>query len=860
VNARRPQARPPSGASDVAGGAPGPQTAWWLQAHVPHAAGLTTAQALKQLLVDGPNQLAAAPHRGLPARLRKRLRNPLVLILLAASAVSAATGDLVNFAVIAALVLLSVALDLFQEHRADRAAEALKQSVALSATVLRDGRPTEVGVETVVVGDLVQLSAGERVPADGVVVDANDFFVNQALLTGEPYPVEKRPGVPSDEACAAEQAGNAVFMGSSVVSGSATVRVCATGSRALLGGIAAGVQAEPPPTAFEMGIARFGALVMNVTVGLVLFALLANLALGHPTLDAFMFAVALAVGLTPELLPMVVSITLSRGAVRMARHRMIVKRLASIHDLGAMDVLCTDKTGTLTEARMHLDRCIGADGEPNARVLELARLNSAFESGWKNPLDEALMAGAGPQEGWSKVDEVPFDFERRRVSVLLERAGERWLVVKGAPADVLSLCKRYEMDGGRYAVQLDEQGLAQVRGHGHALERQGLRVVAVAWRIVAPDHDHADVRDETDLTFVGFAAFMDPPKPGAGLAISDIAKRGVSVKIVTGDSDLVTQHLCSVLQLPVEGVLTGSEIAAMDDTALQARVDRTTLFCRANPEHKLRVVRALKARGHVVGYMGDGINDAPALRAADIGLTVDSAVDVAREVADIIMLEPGLGALLVGVQEGRRTFGNVMKYIMMGTSSNFGNMLSMAGASLFLPFLPMLPAQILLNNVLYDLSQAIIPLDRVDAQDMERPRQLDIGLIRRAMLQFGAVSSVFDALTFWVLLSVLDAGPQEFRTGWFLESLVSQVLVVFVVRTRGWPWESRPSAAVVAGALIVVATALVLPWTALGRLFDFVPLPALYFAWMVGLLTGYLLLAEWTQRMLQRHGVATRLH
>ncbi|OOG55424.1 magnesium-translocating P-type ATPase [Polaromonas sp. C04] len=826
----------------------GPAQPWWLEAAPTRNAGLSQAEAQQALARFGPNSFEARKRQALLLQFLARFRNPLVLILLAASAVSALTGDLTNFTIILLIVLLSVALDFVQEHRANLAAQKLRESVALRASVLRDTHTQEVPVDELVPGDLVLLSAGDRVPADGRLLEARDFFVNQGLLTGESYPVEKRPGLLEPGATELQQALNAAFMGSTVVSGSARMQVMATGGATALGEVAHSIQAEPPPTAFEIGMHRFGMLLMRITLLLVLFVMLVNLVLHRPLLDSFLFAIALAVGLTPELLPMVVSVTLSRGAMRMAKRRVIVKRLASIQNLGAMDVLCTDKTGTLTEAKISLARCMDVDGRDTPRVLMLAYLNSVFESGLRSPLDEAILARPVDISAWQKIDEVPFDFERRRVSVLVDRGDARWLVVKGAPEDVLALCSRREQDEGRSMVPLDTAAREGLRERCHGLEREGLRVLGVAWREVPADHLHADVRDESDLVFAGFAAFIDPPKVGASAALAALAKSGVAVKIVSGDSELVTQHLCTLLKLPVKGVLTGQEIAHMDEAALRARVGHTTLFCRVNPAQKNRIVLALKARGYVVGYLGDGINDAPPLRSADVGLTVDSAVDVAREVADMVMLDHDLAVLHEGVLEGRRTFGNVMKYIMMGTSSNFGNMLSMAGASVFLPFLPMLPTQILLNNVLYDLSEAAIPLDRVDASDLRRPRTLDMGFIQRYMWLFGLISSAFDALTFWILLRVLHADEALFHTGWFIESLVTQVLVIFVIRTRGRPWASRPSAVLTAASLAVVALALLLPFTPLGPLFHFEPPPAIFFAWLAGMVLAYLVLVEGAKR------------
>lgn len=819
----------------------------------PEGGGLSSDAARQALALHGPNRLEVREGASPTARLLTRLRNPLLLVLLAASIASAATGDLANMLIIMAMVLGSVALDFVQEHRAVNAVAKLRESVALRATVLRDGQPREIPVTAVVPGDVVLLAAGERVPADGRVLEARDFFVNQGLLTGESYPVEKRPGGPAAGSTDLQEATGAVFLGSTVVTGSARMLVTATGCATALGDVAHSLRAEPPPTAFEVGMHRFGLLLTRLTLALVLFVLLVNLLLHRPLLDSFMFAISLAVGMTPELLPMVVTVTLSRGAIRLARQRVIVRHLPAIQNLGAMDVLCTDKTGTLTEAKVELAGCVDADGRESGRVLMLAHLNAAFESGLKSPLDDALLARGTDVGAWRKVDEVPFDFERRRVSVLLDRGDVRWLVVKGAPDDVLALCGRVERQDGRACAPVDAAQRQALRARCRDLERQGLRVLGVAWREVPADHLHADVRDESDLVFAGFASFIDPPKEGAGEALAALARSGVALKIVSGDSELVTQHLCQLLGIRITGVLTGREIAAMDEAALRASVRRANLFCRVNPAQKNRIILALKAHGLVVGYLGDGVNDAPPLRSADIGLTVDGAADVAREVADMVMLDHDLRVIHAGVLEGRRTFGNVMKYIMMGTSSNFGNMLSMAAASLFLPFLPLLPTQILLNNILYDISQSAIPLDRVDRQDLRRPGAWDMGFIQRYMWAFGLTSSVFDGLTFWVLLKVLDADAALFRSGWFVESLMTQVLVIFVIRTRQRPWASRPGAALAAATLAVTGVALALPWTPAGRFVQLVPLPASLLAWLAAMVIGYLATAEMAKRFFYRH-------
>ena len=829
---------------------------WWLeplpaatadQARV--AAGLSQVEARARLARFGPNLFRERREKSLLRQYLSRFKNPLVLILLVASAVSAFTGEVTNFLIITGMVLLSVTLDFVQEYRANAAAEKLRQSVSVRTTVLRDGRSLDVAVTAVVPGDVALLAAGDLIPADGVVLDARDFFVKQALLTGEPYPVEKRPGTPPSSATELVEATNAVFMGTSVISGSARVLVVKTGTLTAIGEIADSVSRPSEPTSFEIGTRRFGMLIMRLTVLMVLFVLLVNTLSHKPWLESFLFAVALAVGLTPELLPMVISVTLARGALRMARQKMIVKRQTAIQDLGSMDVLCTDKTGTLTEAKIRMERHVDAQGRDSARVLELAYLNSFFESGLKSPLDEAILEHQDIQtDAWNKIDEVPFDFERRRVSVLLDRGATRALVVKGAPDDILRLCTHYEADGPEQQRPMDDAARAALQAQYQALEQDGLRVLGIAWRQVALDHPHAVVNDETELVLAGFAAFLDPPKESAASALAALAEAGVAIKIVTGDSDLVTRHVCAQLGIPVSGLLTGKDIALMDDHALQARVEAVNLFCRVNPGQKERVIRALRARGHVVGYMGDGINDAPSLHAADVGLSVDSAVDVAKEAADMILLEHDLHVLQAGVVEGRRTFGNIMKYIMMGTSSNFGNMFSMAGAALFLPFLPMLPTQILLNNILYDTSEVPIPLDKVDAEDVRRPRVLDLSFIRNFMLVIGPISSLFDFLTFYVMLVVLQADEKLFHTGWFVESLCTQVLVIFIIRTRGNPLRSRAHPWLTATSLAVVGLAVLLPFTPLGTYFGFVPPPARFYFILGAMVLAYLCIVELAKR------------
>ena len=815
--------------------------------------GLEEAEAVRRRTVYGPNVLRPHRERAVALQFLSRFGNPLIILLLAAATISAFTGDVASFVIIALVVVLSVTLDFVQEYRAGQAAERLKQSVAIRATVLRGGLQVETTTEQIVPGDVVLLSPGALVPADGRVIEARDFFVNQALLTGEPYPVEKRPGEIGGATSDLSAATNAAFMGTSVVSGTASVLVCRTGSATSLGAISDSLAVKPPATAFEGGIRNFGLLILRLAILMVLFVLLVNAFFHRPWLQSFLFAVALAVGLTPELLPMVVSVTLARGALRMAKERVIVRRLPAVHDLGSMDVLCTDKTGTLTEAQIRLEKHLDPLGRDSARVLELAFLNSSMESGLKSPLDVAILRHAEVDVSrWRKIDEVQFDFERRRVSVLADDGRQRLLVLKGALEDVLAHSTRYEADGPANLLPLDDAARRSLVKVLESLCGEGFRVLGIAWKETARDQVHAVVDDETGLVFAGFAAFEDPPKPSAAEAIRALTESGVAVKVVTGDNELVTQHVCAELGLRVSGVLTGDEIQRMNDPALAARAETVNLFCRVTPPQKSRVIRALRSRRHVVGYLGDGINDAPSIHSADVGLSVDGAADVAREAADLILLDHDLGVLHRGVLEGRRTFGNIMKYVMMGTSSNFGNMFSMAGGTLILPFLPMLPVQILVNNFLYDISEIPIPMDSVDRNYLARPRQWNMSSIRNFMLVVGPISSIFDFLTFFVMLGAFHAGEALFHTGWFVESLATQVLVIFVIRTRGNPLRSRPSSVLTATSLAVVATATALPFTPLGKELGFVPVPGLFFLILAGMVVVYLGFVEVGKRWFYR--------
>jgi P-type Mg2+ transporter len=818
--------------------------------------GLSAAEATARLRTYGPNVIATHGPTGLLIAFLRRFRNPLVLILIAAAGVSALTGDVPSFVIITIIVLMSVVLDVVQEHRAENAAEALRQQVALSAKALRDQQPLDVPASTLVPGDVILLAAGDLIPADSRLIEARDLYVNEALLTGEPYPAEKEALTEvADQAQGSLLPHHLVFMGSSVVSGTAKALIVATGKNAQLGSIAGALQKPPPPTAFAVGVRDFGLMIVRVTIFLVLFTLLVNLAFHRPPLESFLFALALAVGLTPELLPMVISVTLAHGALRMARKQVIVKRLSAIHDLGSMDVLCSDKTGTLTDAKIKLVREIDLNGRESGSVMQMAELNAAFETGLKSPLDEAILAAkAADLTGWTKIDEVPFDFERRRVSVLLENSGRRLLVVKGAPEDVLRLSSRYNAEGSP-PRPLDAAARETAEQTFNALGRDGFRVLGVASRDVEADRAHASVEDESDLIFAGFVAFLDPPKAGANAAIAELAGLGVTVKVVTGDNEQVTRHVCAELGLDIKATLTGPEIAKLSDEALSARLDETTLFCRVNPQQKSRIIMALRNKGHVVGYLGDGINDAPSLHAADVGFSVDTAVDVAKEAASMILLRKDLDVLAEGVREGRRTYANILKYVMMGTSSNFGNMFSMAGGVLILPFLPMLPIQILFNNLLYDFSETTIPMDYVDASMVAKPRRWNLATVQKFMFAVGPLSSIFDFVTFWLLLRIFQADEASFHTSWFVESLATQVLVIFIIRTAQ-PFRNPPHPALAASSLAAVAFAVLVPYTPLGTWFGFVPLSAALLG-ALGLTTlAYLCLVYGVRRwFFARHGL-----
>jgi len=819
------------------------------------ASGLTSETAAERLIQFGPNDPSPRKRRSAVADFLRLFSNPLVLVLLIAAAASAALGQVTDAAIILAILILSNTLDFAQTRRSQKAVEQLQAQVAPKATVLRDGQWVDIPCAEVVPGDVVRLSAGDMVPADARLLESRDLYVQQAALTGESLPAEKQAR--GDAISTRPEAENMVFLGTSVVSGTAKALIVTTGTSTAFGDIAARLAAPPEPTAFERGLGDFSLFLTRTVIFLVLFLIMVGIVRHRDPLQSLLFAVALAVGLTPEFLPMIVSVTLANGARAMARKKVIVRHLAAIQNFGSIDVLCSDKTGTLTSGSMTLDQCLDPWGAPSQRVLMLARLNSRNQTGIRSPLDEAILGTPQTSEesAYQKVDEIPYDFERRRLSVVLQHELQRLLITKGAPEGMLERTVAVEREGK--VTPLDAELRARCRATFEDLSRKGLRVLAVAYVMVEARENYS-AADERNLILAGFVTFSDKPLPDAAAALAGLREAGVHVKIITGDSDLVTTQVCTQVGLDPGKIVLGDEIEKMTDPALQAVAEETTVFARASPAQKNRILMALKHRGHVVGFMGDGINDAPSLHAADVGISVASAVDVAREAADIILVEPGLQVLTSGILEGRKALGNVMKYLLMGTSSNFGNMFSMAGASTFLPFLPMLPTQILLNNFLYDLSQITIPTDNVDADFVKKPRQWDIGLIRKFMLCIGPISSIFDFLTFYVLLHYFAANEPFFHTGWFVESLATQTLVIYVIRTMGNPFDSKPSRPLVITTLLVVAVGAFLPVSRLAGPLGFVPLTGTFYLFVALATLVYLLLVQLAKGLLFRRENASR--
>ncbi|HYL25329.1 MAG TPA: magnesium-translocating P-type ATPase [Burkholderiales bacterium] len=820
--------------------------------------GLDSEEAALRLKRHGLNLVTRERRPTVLQEIWARARNPLNGLLLLLAAVSLFLGDVRAASVILIMVVLAVTTAFIQEHRSNEAAARLRAMVKTTASVKgRDARGefSEIALENLVPGDIVSLSAGDMIPADLRLLEAKDLFVNQAALTGEAMPAEKFAHPCEDKAGDPFDVPNMCFMGANVVSGYGTAVVVRTGARTFFGALADDIARRRVPTAFDRGIERFTWLMIRFILVMVPAVFVINGLTKHDWLEAMFFAVAVAVGLTPEMLPMIVTVNLAKGAIAMARVRVIVKRLNAIQNFGAMNVLCADKTGTLTQDRIILKRYLDMRGEESQRVLQYAYLNSHFQAGLKNLLDIAVLQHVeihhllGIDKGFAKVDEIPFDFQRRRMSVVVSHARDKHvLICKGAVEEVFAVCTSYECDGEE--GELDESHFRTAKEEMVALNSDGFRVVAVAYKEIDVPRATYSLSDESGLTLLGYIAFLDPPKDTAGTAIATLAKRGVKIKILTGDNEVITRKVCREVQLETGKILLGTEIEKMADDELAEVADRTTVFAKLTPAQKERIVRALRRKGYVVGFLGDGINDGPALKAADVGISVDSAVDIAKESADIILLEKNLTVLHEGVLEGRKVFGNIVKYIKMGASSNFGNMFSVLGASIFLPFLPMAPIQVLTNNLLYDFSQTTIPTDNVDEEYLASPRRWDVGNIFKFMIFIGPISSVFDYATYGMMLFVFDAWRNAalFQTGWFVESLLTQTLIIHIIRTSKVPFiESRASPALIATTIIICGIGIALPFTPAGAALGFVALPALYWPLVAAMLLTYAVLTHFTK-------------
>jgi len=831
-------------------------------------AGLTVAAAAQRLSALGPNLVAHERRQSFLRELLGRARNPLNFLLLSLAALSYFLGDKRAAAVIAVMVLLSVSLAFMQEHRSNNAAAKLRAMVRTTATVLRHAaggeQVLEVPIEQLVPGDVVRLSAGDLVPADVRVLAAKDLFLNEASLTGEAMPVEKSAATVDGRRDAPTDLPNVCFMGSNVLSGAGTAVVVQTGAATCFGDLARTLVGERAPTSFDKGVTRFTWLMIRFMAVMVPSVFVINGMTKGDWLEALMFALAVAVGLTPEMLPMIVTVNLAKGAIAMSRKRVIVKRLNAIQNFGAMDVLCTDKTGTLTQDKIILMHHVDLHGQESNRVLEYAYLNSQFQSGLKNLLDVAVLEHVELKEHvqlehrFEKIDELPFDFSRRRMSVILSTEEKKHLLIsKGAVEEVFAACTHYVMDDD--VAPPDASHLVQMQQQTAKLNADGFRVIAVAYREFVNSQPTYHTADESNLILLGYIAFLDPPKESARTAIAALACSGVRVKILTGDNDIIAQKICREVGVATDDILLGGDVDKLTDQELAQRLETVTVCAKVSPAQKSRIIEALHLAGHVVGFLGDGINDGPALKSADVGISVDTAVDIAKESADIILLEKSLMVLSDGVLEGRKIFGNIVKYIKMGASSNFGNMFSVLGASIFLPFLPMAPIQVLTNNLLYDFSQTTIPTDNVDRDYIEAPRRWDVGNITKFMLFLGPVSSIFDYVTYGTLLFVFGAwtNPPLFQTGWFVESLLTQTLIIHIIRTGNIPFlQSRASNSLIVTTILVASAGAVLPYSPFGPTLGFVPLPGAYWPAVFLIILGYCVVAHLVKAwFVRRYGI-----
>ena len=807
---------------------------------------LTDDEAQKRLEEYGPNLLGAKAQTDTLTLLLSQFKSPLVLILVFAAILSFFLGDIANPIIILIIVIISGLLGFWQEHSANDAARRLIALVQVKATVLRSGRQQDIPLGSVVPGDIAILKAGDVIPGDCLILESKDLFTDEAILTGETYPVEKEAGT-LGESVVLGQRTNSLFMGTHVISGSGRAVVVHTGKSTEFGKVSERLKLRPPETEFEHGVRRFGVMLVEITLLLVIAIFAINVYFHRPVLDAFLFAAALAVGLTPQLLPAIITVNLSQGAKSMAKQKVIVKRLASIENFGSMNVLCSDKTGTLTEGVVRVHDALDINGAKSERVLFYAYLNAYYETGFSDPIDNAIRAYCHHDiTGYNKLDEIPYDFVRKRISILLEKDGAHIMVTKGALSHILQICSHAET-GTQTVVNINTAS-AEIEKKFEELSRQGFRMLGIAYRdIGAATVINAAL--EVDMTFLGFLVLFDPPRSDTAQVIAELKQLGVSLKIITGDNRLVTATVCREVGIAEPRILSASDLEKMSDMALVSSVNNVDAFAEVEPNEKERIIVALKKAGNVTGFMGDGINDASALHAADVSISVDSAVDVAKEAADIVLMEKDLSVLSAGIRAGRTTFSNTLKYVFMAASANFGNMFSMAAASLFLPFLPLLPVQILLMNLMTDLPEMAIATDSVDAEMVAMPRRWDIKSIRNFMLVFGLLSSVFDFVTFGVLLLLMNATMPEFRAGWFMESVVSAAMVVMVIRTRRPFYKSRPGKYLLLLTVLVCVAALVFPYTPLGAFFQFVYPPAWVIPVILGIVVLYVSGAEITKKI-----------
>lgn len=818
--------------------------------------GLNDSDVAQRLKQYGPNTLKNNANSSMFMLFLSQFKSPITILLIVAAILSAGLGDLSDTLIILCIILLSSLLGFWQEKGAANAVKELLKMVRLQCRVVRSGVSKEVAVEEVVPGDVVTLSAGDIIPGDCLILESKELFVDEAAFTGETFPVEKNSGDPLPANTVLSKRSNTLFMGASVISGKATALVMATGKQTEFGKISTTLQLKAPETDFELGIRKFGYLLMEVTLILVIIIFGVNVFLHKPILDSFLFSLALAVGLTPQLLPAIISVNLSTGAKRMAKLQVIVKRLSSIENIGSMNILCSDKTGTITQGKVNLKDTLDIEGKHSDKVLQYAWLNASMQQGFRNPIDEAIcLSYKETATAFTVESEIPYDFIRKRLTIVVKDDKQSLAITKGALNSILSICTQAEVSEGK----LSDIGTtkASILKQYEDLSEAGFRTLGVAYKpLVGSDEFTRD--DEKEMVFLGFITLFDPPKPNVEEIITKLNTLGVKLKIITGDNALVAKSLALQVGIKDPKILTGAELLKMNKAALMHQAIGTDIFAEVEPNQKERIISILKSGGHVVGFMGDGINDAPALHTADVGISVDTAVDVAKEAADIVLLSQDLGVLTNGIVEGRKTFTNTMKYIFMATSANFGNMFSMAGASLFLPFLPLLPKQILLTNLLTDFPEMAIATDRVDDLNIQEPQRWDISFIRKFMIVFGLLSSVFDFLMFGILLFIFHAKEKEFQTAWFIESVISATLIVLVVRTRLPFFKSLPGKYLSIATAVIVLFVLILPFTPISDWFDFVKLPFMIYIWMFLLIATYIISAELVKHkfykvMLKKH-------